>query len=274
VPSLNAILRWSQLPDVLQRPSDRRMLEAARRTPCLSEGDAVIGGVTANLTFELVPAASYDVQLRAPRIDGSDPCVIAQSTLRTSRYASSAALFAALGFTPAGGAPAPAAAPPLEVMLGAELALTQAREIALGSDVLLQRALALLGMDPWPRPKLPRAVVVWQGSGANYGVAGVLLEADEPIDRKPTYDGAGDLLGRPRLTVVSATLAGVELRKVRTDAAGTRILLLANAAVALREAAQLALQVTAIEWRNGQPVEESWQMVRTLSPAPRAFEEA
>lgn len=257
---LEATLLWTSLADHLQAHSDRRLLEEGRRAPCLG-GDPALGGASALVSAVLEPAAEYDLVLVSTR-DGTDPLLIARSHFRTSRYRDPGELFEALGF---GGRKRPA----VEFLIppDAGAGLPAAGDVRKGSDAALEQALAAAGMDPWPLPRAPRTVLIWQRARGAWFLAGLLLEADEPIDRPPLQPGASNRNGRPRLEVRAAHFSGQTFTPVRSDCSGSRVLLAAAAPVGVGASGELVLEASVDVEAAGEPTEMRGS--RAVKRAPR-----
>jgi hypothetical protein len=118
-----------------------------------------------------------------------------------------------------------------------------------GNDQDLETALKALGLDPWPLPDQPRTVALWEKSGSGYLLAGLLIEGDEPLER-----GA-------RLSVVNATVGSSTLNVRRSNAAGTRVLLLPSASVGLAADTTITLTLS----QPGGPISG----MRSVSKGPR-----
>ena len=129
-------------------------------------------------------------------------------TFTTSRWRDPNALLAALRFGASPGEPV------LDVPAVAPGALPQ----GIGDD-LVQEALRRFGLERWPAATAARSVALWTqaGAAAPWLLAGVLLEAPEPIHR-PHVGGVA------RLTVDSLTCAGGGFLAPIKDRAGTRLL--------------------------------------------------
>ena len=85
------------------------------------------------------------------------------------------------------------------------------------ADDALEGALVALSLDPWPLPTKPRLVLIWRpASGGGFELAGAMLEGDEPLLRPVA------------LSNISAQVGSLSLAAVRSNAAGTRVLLAAS----------------------------------------------
>ena len=195
---------------------DERVLQAVQAdAPCL-DNNVNTGGVTLSISAELEPNAQYDLMLFAPPSnDQSDESLlIARTHFRSSRYADVNEMLAALGFGPDGER---ASFIPFDFVVanGATMPLP----VASASDAVLEEALRVLGMDPWPVIGTGRTVAIWRpGSDpGDYLLAGLLLESPEPIER-------GERCGVLQALVTGGTNA-VTLTPSRANTAGTRVLL-------------------------------------------------
>lgn len=178
--------------------ADRRFVDAAAQAPCIG-GDPPLGSSTVSVTADLKPRTEYDLLLNAApqTVNAFAETPIARSHFRTSRYRNPGEMLLGLGFAPAIGFPtltdaivgAPLAPAPLEI-----------------GDTALDAALTALGLDPWPLPAAPRTTLLWlrPASGQPWMVAGVLIEADEPVWREGFSTGAvGEPAPPPRVEVAS-----------------------------------------------------------------------
>lgn len=179
--------------------ADQQLIEAVIAAPCIG-GTPAVGSSSVSVTADLEPRTEYDLLLNAaPKIVDAFPEVpIARSHFRTSRYRNPTEMLRALGFaTPVG------LSPPTDALITAPLA---AGPLAIG-DTELDAALATLGLDPWPLPPAPRTTVLWlepTAPGQPWRVAGVLVEADEPVWRAGLRTGAlNEPPPPPRLEVMS-----------------------------------------------------------------------
>ncbi|WAS94936.1 hypothetical protein [Nannocystis punicea] len=179
--------------------ADQLLVEAVAAAPCIG-GTPAVGSSSVSVTADLEPRTEYDLLLNAaPKIvDAFAEVPIARSHFRTSRYRNPTEMLRALGFaSPLG------LSPPTDALIAAPLA---AGPLAIG-DTELDAALTTLGLDPWPLPPAPRTTVLWlqpTAPGQPWRVAGVLVEADEPVWRAGLRTGAqGEPEPPPRLEVMS-----------------------------------------------------------------------
>ena len=234
-PTLPSTLSWHALPLALMELSDQRMFEAAVAAPCLVDDPLPGTGATADIAVELEPDADYDLLVTAsPAADPSaDGVVIARCHFHTSRYKNPSELLAALEVATPAFPYAPHDMPVTALPAG----------VVLDDDRALEDALVTLGLDPWPLSDQPRTVLLWKLDGG-WKLAGALVEAPEPIGR------AG------RVESVALKAGATTLVPVRRNQAGTRVLWLAPAPVALAPDAALSLQLvdktqTATTTRSG-----------------------
>ncbi|MEA5052264.1 MAG: hypothetical protein VB093_02295, partial [Propionicimonas sp.] len=226
-PDEQLTVTWGPLFDVYRPLGQRRFLGAVREAPCLSEPS--LGGTTGEVTADLVPGAWYDLILVAPRTGHpeDEDAVVARTHFQASRYHGVADLLGSLGFTSSGD----------EWPILAGDALVTAGLPGGGlvvGDAALDAALQGCGLDPWPLPEQARSSVLWLNDGGSWKLAGLLLEAAEPIVRT----------GRTALDVVAADYGGVALTQRVRNLAGTRVLLAPAGPVAVPAATQLQVTLT------------------------------
>jgi hypothetical protein len=182
--------------------ADYRFIQAAVAAPCIGQAPSV-GSSMVSVTADLVPRSEYDLLLNAaPKTVGGHPEVaIARSHFRTSRYHNPAGLLADLGF-----------ATPIAITMPTDAIATAALPAGslLVGDTALDAALATLGLDPWPLPLAPRTTVIWlhpASAGQPWQLAGILVEADEPVWRPGFSNGAeGAPPPPPRMEVMAMTV--------------------------------------------------------------------
>jgi len=206
---------WEPLPIEALQPLQRRLQDLATRAACLKVPR--FDGSTLVVRPTLVPGATYELQLAAPLLSApgaADAPLFAQALLRASRHASPRALLDALGMTE------PLASPflPSEVAVAAPVPTTP----LLDDDRAFEDALAVLGLDPWPAPREPRVVLLMQ-PGTPFRLAGLLLEAEEPLHRPGRLELQQASLHR--LPDNGAPVFEASFSVVRRDRAGTRLLL-------------------------------------------------
>jgi hypothetical protein len=167
-------------------------------------GGASMGGIA-----PLAPAATYDLGVSFPRSNvGSGGPSLPGVVFTTSRWASGDALLKDLGF---------------EQQLGRRArdlpvqpsGVFDARERV--GDLLVERALAQLGVERWPAPADARTTALWTQGNDKWLVAGVLLDAPEPIHRE-------SVAGAARLTLEALSCPGGVFLEPLRDQSGTRVL--------------------------------------------------
>ncbi|HEX5927896.1 MAG TPA: hypothetical protein VFY48_00715 [Solirubrobacterales bacterium] len=194
----------------LLRPTEEVIVGAVGASPCVP--DTSLGGLAAEVKAGLEPETAYDLTLRARPGGGGEDSVISRFHFRTSRYRDTAELLGALGFE----AGAAVGAPPPDVLLDS----WSQPDGAPYDDFALQRTLTGIGLDPWPLSAAPRATTLWARpyADAAWHLAGLLLEAPEPI-------------ARPGRIEVSGSVGASPLRHLGGTATGTRVLLAPGAPV-------------------------------------------
>lgn len=193
--------------DKVLRPVESRVVDvSAVSSPCVPPTS--LGGTAVEVLADLEPSKAYDLLLVAdPRGSGAD-VVIARWHFRTSRYHDVAQIVRELGLS----AGAPTAVAPGDILLGAQWPTLP---VVPHDDRAFDAALTALGLDPWPMPAAPRTTTLWvppTSTRPDWALAGVLLEAPEPIAR------AG------RITITAA-VGTTSLSVVTCTANGTRVLL-------------------------------------------------
>ncbi len=217
------VVTWGALYDEYRPLGQRRILEAIREAPCLEE--PALGGTTATVEADLVAGAWYDLMLMATPTGSPDAeqVIVSRTHFQASRYRNATELLGALGF--ATGDPAAFIAPDAIVTSAPP---TGAPVVG---DTALDDALVAVGLDPWPLSDRARTSVLWLLDGTAWKLAGVLLEAPEPIVRT----------GRTGLDVTACTYGSVPLAQRRRNLAGTRVLLTPAAPVAVTDAGVLTV---------------------------------
>ena len=212
--------------------SDARLADAVAALPCVEL--PALGGVTAMVgdDVNLEPRARYDLRLGAMASgpDASGDVLVAVTNFVASRYASPRDLLDALGLTD----PDPSPVLPHDAIVVAEPPRGAGAFVA--GDAAFDATLAELGLDPWPLPNRPRVVALWQ-PGAPWSFVGLLLEADEAIERPG------------RLHVESVTAGGAPLDVVRQSSSGARVLATSATAVSLdaEDLVAVALSSTTVD---------------------------
>lgn len=212
-------LTWQPLEFGLLDALEQRLVEAARRTPCLNGFPT--DGTTAEIDADLRPNAEYDLLLLAKQTGGE--LVIARTHFYTSRYASASDLLAAQAYPTTGTA---SFEPVQDLVVTAALPSTP----ALGNDTELDAALRTTGLDPFPLAPQPRTSLLWRNSSGTWTLEGLLVESDEPLKRmKPR------LLNDPRPPQERLNLLDIQVRAgttvlatctpIRSNSTYTRVLL-------------------------------------------------
>jgi hypothetical protein len=116
--------------------------------------------------------------------------------------------------------------PSRDVVLAAMPALAG---VTRADDKAFELALRDLGLDPWPISPRPQATPLWVNASGQWHIAGLLLESQEPLDRRATLkqsDNTYDLGDRLRVDGVRIEHDGatLDLDVVRSNAAGTRFI--------------------------------------------------
>jgi hypothetical protein len=221
-PDEDLSVEWGPLFDIFRSRGQKRFLDAIREAPCLEEPS--LGGTTGAVTAELVPGAWYDLILLATPTGHPDAedAVIARTHFQASRYHDVPDLLESLGLTTDRTWP---------IIAGDAIVTAALPSGFVAGDAELDAALAAVGMDPWPLPDGARTSVLWLNDAGTWKLAGVLLEAAEPILRT----------GRTALAVTAASYGPVALTPRRQNLAGTRVLLAPSAPVAVPTAAELSV---------------------------------
>jgi len=223
-PDLLISVVWKGLPLEQKSVADQRFVQAAIDAPCVDPPN--VGGSTAEIQADMERNAEYDLLLVAPPNGTSvDQVLVARSHLHTSHYRNPGELLAALGFR----SPIPYPILPVDTFVTNPAGVSGTIK---GNDQDFEAALKALGLDPWPLPDGPRTVVLWEKSAGAYLLAGLLVEGDESLER-----GA-------RLSVVNATVGASVFDVRRSNAAGTRILLLPSGSIGLAADATITLTLS------------------------------
>jgi hypothetical protein len=217
---------WGKLYDAYRPLGQLRFLQAVREAPCLREPS--LGGTTGEVTADLVPGAWYDLMLMAtPAAQPSaGDVVVTRTHFQASRYRDESELLGALGF----GVPGPTAFIAPDALVTAAV---PGGALAVG-DSDLDAALAAAGLDPWPLSAQARTSILWLNDAGTWQLAGLLLEAPEPIVRT----------GRTALDVTACSYGGLALSQRCRNLAGTRVLLTPPAPVTVPAADTITLTVT------------------------------
>jgi hypothetical protein len=207
--------------------------------------DTGLGGTAVEVLAPLQPDTAYDLLLVAdPRATGPASVVVQRWHFRTSRYRDVDEILRVLGL-PLG---APSAVTPDDVLLDRQWPSLPARP---WDDAELDGAMTALGLDPWALSSTPRTTTMWvppdPASGRTaWALAGVLLEAPEPVGRKGRIS-------------VSATVGATPLAVARSNASGTRVLL--APATPVVPAAVDALAVQLVDGLRGRTATGSAQLL-------------
>lgn len=226
--AVDAVELVSWIDDGVLRPVETHVVGEIAASPCVP--NTSLGGLAAEVRAGLKPNTAYDLMLVAHPSGGGADRVVSRFHFRTSRYRDVDQLLAELGL----GAGTPAGEPP-DLLLDGWPGLTERRYEDAGFDA----ALEALGLDPWPLAAAPRTTTLWvppDPGRADWGLAGVLLEAPEPIARRDRIAVAGGV-------------GGVPLAHLRSTASGTRVLLAPAAPFA--PAAGDALEVRLVDDLRG-----------------------
>lgn len=217
---------WGKLYDFYRPVGQMRFLQAVREAPCLQEPG--LGGTTGEVTADLVPGAWYDLMLMATPAarPGSEDVVVARVHFHASRYRDERELLGALGFD----VPGPTAFIAPDALVTAAV---PGGPLAVG-DSDLDAALAAAGLDPWPLSDHARTSILWLDDAGTWKLAGLLLEAPEPIVRT----------GRTALDVTGCHYGGLALSQRCRNLAGTGVLLTPSAPVTVAGAGTITLTVT------------------------------
>lgn len=244
-----------ELDPQVMSPQDNHFIEVFELAPCVTPPK--VGGHSLQAEVLLEPGAQYDLLLVAPpdATPASDDVLIARAHFRASRYQGHEDLIAALGFT-AGEANAIL---PQDLILATSPPWPNAA--ILGSDAEMEKTLQALGLAPWPVARSARTVLLWK-SGPTPTLAGILLEADEPLVRP----------GRLEIDDIRV-MDGAQVKSVfacvRSNAACTRLLFGTAGAVTPSATHTLQLRGKAAMTPGQQPT--SFTAARHLIGQPRAL---
>lgn len=240
-------------------PADDRFGAAVAALPCVEM--PALGGTTATLggDFTLEPRARYDLRLVAtPRLaPQSSDVLVTVVNFAASRYASPRELLTALGCTD----PDPSPVLPHDALLAA--APPRGAASFLAGDTAFDTTLSELGLDPWPLATQPRLVALWRGQAPGWTFEGLLVEADEAIERPG------------RLAVDTVTVDGTGLDVVRRSTSGARLLLSPPTPLVLGAENSIEIVLTStVTLSDGLQVTETVTGTRRLLGQPRlAYQE-
>jgi hypothetical protein len=191
-----------------QRLGALSLAAAQAGSPCrVASPGATLAGLPA-----LAPNAHYDLAVAFPEKGARDRTpLIPGIVFGTSRFRGPADLLEALGFK-TGGVPG-------NVTGDVPITLGPVGGSADG-DRTLEDALERLGQAAWPAAQSPRTSALWSQVGGVWQLAGVLLEAPEPIHR------AGPTPKRDRLAITGLSCGGRSFEIMRRSASGSRVLFL------------------------------------------------
>lgn len=230
---------WS--PDDVLLPAERRINAAVRAAACLPDGD-VAGGLSLGGLFALEPRAMYDMRLLAPRLDDSDPVVVHATRFVTSRHANAPELLTSLGFPRSSRGPLP----PADLILAPDAVLpVQPLEV---SDAAMARALTAIGADTLPPPDdQAQVIALWRAlPGGLWGVAGVLIDAPEPMRRDGAVRIGNKIIDGLRCAPSDLGIQGANrmhmLHLVRATRNWTRVLYAAPTPITPRSEAEMRLR--------------------------------
>lgn len=256
------IQQWFGLPPVMLDLADQRVHEALDEASCV---EPVPEGGSVGLRAELDPRAEYDIIVSAVHSNPDQTRYIKRGHFKTSRYRDVGGLLEAMGFPVTGRGELGG----IEIPTGAEASpifpfdfIAEAApltSVELGNDAALDAALTAIGMDPWPLPSGPATVLIWLRADDKWLLAAVLLDSDESMMRPPLptelilprLDGEDvstppppPPLPPPRMEIEALQIAGVSAAQFtprRSNASGTRVLLVADGPVDLGTAGGTAI---------------------------------
>ena len=205
---------------MLARPAFRA-LDASRLGACDGRFAAAVatlacvelpafGGTTAVLGDDVIlePHARYDLRLSAV---ASDPDASGDVLVAVTNFVASPVRLRRVTCSTRSGSPTRTLRRCCRTTRSSAPNRPAARARSWRADAAFDATLAELGLDPWPLPTRPRVVALWR-PGAPWSFVGLLLEADEPIERSG------------RLHVDSVTVGGATLDVVRQSSSGARVL--------------------------------------------------
>jgi hypothetical protein len=241
-PELIEIIR-AKGPRSTQFPVEQRVNDAVAEAPCLPDGPAV-GGGSLGAVFKLEKHAMYDFNLVAKKKGEADPAlanpvVVNDTRFVTSRYATPAEMLASLGFDTATKAP----------LAPQEMILTDAMRLPSGalsiSDLDMEAALAAIGADTLPPPgAVGRVIALWKHlCGGVFGVAGVLVDAPEPMRRERAVLQGQQAVDSVRCEPEHLSIGGTTFLPVRATLSWTRVLFVAAAPVTPASEAELQFRL-------------------------------
>ncbi|MGB6231738.1 MAG: hypothetical protein WBF53_16600 [Litorimonas sp.] len=172
------IADWLPGPEALASEGERRVNAALRNAPCLSV-ELLLGGASLTRPFELEPNAMYDLALVAKSEDGSPDRRIHATRFVSSRYRDPGEMMEHLGFPRGEYNPYR----PKEIVLDGDFVAPDKTFTA--GDKALDQVLRQNGLDTLQLPQdNPVTYLIWQKRGNRFELAGVLLDALEPLRRQ------------------------------------------------------------------------------------------
>jgi len=181
---------WAASPLGLEPLGVQRVNTAAIEAPCLPDAP-ITGGGSIAARFDLDPLAMYDFNIEAVSADpATDPVRIHGTRFTTSRYADPDAMMHHLGFPPA----AINSTMAEEIFMNGGVMPPNADVII--SDLAMSDFLREIGADTLPLPtRKPQTHLIWQQSGSDFNLVGVLLDSLEPLRRRSAFQVADGLGG-------------------------------------------------------------------------------
>ena len=241
---LDGIFTWLTAPQSLEDRVFQRLNLAQREAPCLPD-DPAFGGASLAGRFPLEPNAMYDFNLIAPKLNDTDPRVVSATRFVTSRYTGPRQMLMALGFDPVAESPFVAD----DLILSAGQTLPVAGASAVVSDLAFEAALTGMGAQTLPLPgDTPRSTLIWQqGPGNVWQVAGLLLDAPEPMRRETAVERGNAAEITTRCVPEAAEIGGLHLRVAVATLNWTRVLLVAAAPITPVPGTSLSLRFATSE---------------------------
>jgi len=232
---------------------DARILEETE-APCLNPRDPE--GQADDYVFDLEPRAEYDLLVTSPKLSGNEEqeLIVERRHFSTSRYASASELLQALDLNDS----TPGLSPPVEALVSNSVIPD-----SIVGDAEFDDALSDLGLDPFPIAASPRVVTLISRTD-KFEVAGVLIEADEPVQR----EGRCIIDDMKVLDEDGNVVANLTER--RRSTAGTRALFMPDQTI---DATDQSLLLT-VEMNAGREGRLNRQRYLLLGGASLAFEEA
>ncbi len=234
---------WLKGPRSVQYLAEQRINDAVAAAPCLPDGP-VAGGASLGARFRLDKNAMYDFNLIAPKKGianpaQADPVIVHATRFKTSRYANPAEMLAGLGFATTGVAPFV----PQEIIL-ADTMVLPAGALSV-SDLDMAAALAGIGADTLPLPgEQGRVIGLWRHLGGGvFGVAGLLVDAPEPMRRVTAVVQGNQAVDALRCEPEQMAIGGTIFLPVRATLNWTRVLFVAASPATPVNEAELSLRL-------------------------------